>query len=90
LPFSRIPSAANGSSSWPPLGCRQMCSRRGMQQVAPLMQLAVSFATTLWLTGSPARAALVADAAVCDAQERGHQQSLWEILATFRRKIRSS
>src|SRR5258706_2500008 len=25
LPFSRIPSAANGSSSWPPLGCRQMC-----------------------------------------------------------------
>ena len=25
LPFSRIPCAANGSSSWPPLGCRQMC-----------------------------------------------------------------
>ena len=58
-----------------------LSSRRGMQQVAPRMQLAVSFATTLWLTGSPTRAALVADAAVCDAQERGHQQSLWEILA---------
>src|SRR5258708_33289474 len=25
LSFSRILSAANGSSSWPPLGCRQMC-----------------------------------------------------------------
>jgi len=56
-------------------------SRRGIQLVAPRMQLAASFATTLWPTGSPARAALVADAAVRDAQETGHPQSLWEILA---------
>jgi predicted ATPase/DNA-binding winged helix-turn-helix (wHTH) protein len=59
----------------------QLSFRRGMQQVAPHLQLAVSFAATLWLTGSPARAALAADAAVRDAQETGHQQSLCEILA---------
>ena len=55
--------------------------RRGMQQVAPHLQLAVVFAATLWLTGSPAQAALAADAAVRDALETGHLQSLCEILA---------
>jgi predicted ATPase/DNA-binding winged helix-turn-helix (wHTH) protein len=55
--------------------------RRGMQQVAPHLQLAVCLAATLWLTGSPVQAALAADAAVRDARETGHQQSLCEILA---------
>jgi predicted ATPase len=59
----------------------QLVFRRGMQQVAPHLQLAVVLAATLWLTGSPARAALAADAAVRDAHETGHQQSLCEILA---------
>jgi predicted ATPase len=59
----------------------QLSFRRGIQQVAPHLQLAVIFAATLWLTGSPVRAALAADAAVRDAQETGHQQSLCEILA---------
>jgi hypothetical protein len=59
----------------------QLSFRRGMQQVAPHLQLAVCFAATLWLTGSPAPAALAADAAVRDGQETGHQQSLCEILA---------
>jgi hypothetical protein len=59
----------------------ELSSRRGMQQVAPHLQLAISFAITLWLTGSPAQAGLAADAAVRDAQETGHQQSLREVLA---------
>jgi predicted ATPase/DNA-binding winged helix-turn-helix (wHTH) protein len=59
----------------------QLLFRRGMQQVAPHLQLGVVFAATLWLIGSPARAASVADAAVRDAQQIGHQQSLCEILA---------
>lgn len=58
-----------------------LSARRGMQLVAPRIQLAASFAHTLWLTGSPARAALVADAAVSEALEIGHPQSLWEMLA---------
>ena len=59
----------------------QLVFRRDMQQVTPHLQLAVVFAATLWLTGSPARAALVADDALRDAEETGHQQSLCEILA---------
>jgi predicted ATPase/DNA-binding winged helix-turn-helix (wHTH) protein len=59
----------------------QLSFRCGMQQVTPHLQLAVNFAAVLWLTGSPARAASAADAAMRDAQEVGHQQSLCEILA---------
>ena len=56
----------------------QLSFRRGMQQVAPHLQLAVCFAATLWLTGSPAPAASADER---DGQETGHQQSLCEILA---------
>ncbi|MBV8661897.1 MAG: hypothetical protein JO107_02230 [Hyphomicrobiales bacterium] len=55
--------------------------RQGLQQVGSRLQLTVSFATVHWLTGSPARAALVADAAVRDALETGHQLSQCQVLA---------
>ena len=61
--------------AWKPLPCR-----RGMQQVAPRLQLAANFAATLWLTGAPTRAALVAEETVREAQGTAHPHSLCQIL----------
>jgi predicted ATPase/DNA-binding winged helix-turn-helix (wHTH) protein len=59
---------------------KQLACRRRMQQIAPGLQLAANFAATLWLTGAPARAALVAEATVCEARETAHRQSLCHVL----------
>jgi predicted ATPase len=57
-----------------------LACRRGMQQLAPRLQLAANFAATLWLTGAPTRAALVAEVTVREAQETAHRHSLCQIL----------
>jgi predicted ATPase/DNA-binding winged helix-turn-helix (wHTH) protein len=59
----------------------QLAFRRGMQQIDPRLQLGATFAATLWLTGAPARAALVADATVREAREAANRQSLCQILS---------
>lgn len=51
-----------------------------MQQIAPRLQLAANLAATLWLTGAPTRAALVAEVTVREAQETAHRHSLCQIL----------
>jgi hypothetical protein len=60
---------------------KRFAPRRGMQQIAPRLQLAAHFAATLWLTGAPTRAASVADVTVTEVQETAHRQSLCQILA---------
>lgn len=54
--------------------------RRDVQLIAPRLQLAVSFANALWLTGDPKRAGLVAETAVREAQETGHPLSHSHVL----------
>ncbi len=54
--------------------------RRDVQVIAPRLQLAVSFANALWLTGDPKRAGTVAETAVCEAQETGHPLSHSHVL----------
>jgi predicted ATPase/DNA-binding winged helix-turn-helix (wHTH) protein len=59
----------------------RLACRRGMQQIAPRLQLAANLAATLWLTGAPRRAALVAEVTVREAQETAHRHSLCQILS---------
>lgn len=53
-------------------GTAQAPFRRGSQMVAPRLQLAITFANALWLTGAPGRADVVTEAAARAALDTGH------------------